>query len=48
MRAGVVFMRGVLISSVALMYLVLAWRAAGFVSKSGPAGVPDDQVLQAA
>jgi len=32
----------------ALMYLVLAWRAAGFVSESGLAGVPDDQVLQAA
>jgi hypothetical protein len=25
----------------ALMYLVLAWRAAGFVSESGLAGVPD-------
>jgi hypothetical protein len=32
----------------ALMYLVLAWRAAGFLSESGLAGVPDDQVLQAA
>ena len=32
----------------ALMYLVLAWRAAGFLPESGLAGVPDDQVLQAA